>query len=96
MGMSPDIKEMLRVLLDLRDLDEMGNVALLDLARDARFETLTRGQTLQADEHLDRHVYLVEGEVELVADGKTMQTVTAGTERALLPRAVSIKPGYCH
>ena len=85
METSPDVIELLRVLLDLRDLDEMGDVALLDLARDARFETLTRGQILQADEHLDRHVYLVEGEVELVADGKTMQTVTAGTERALLP-----------
>jgi len=85
METSPDVTELLRVLLDLRDLDEMGDVALLDLARDARFETLPRGQILQADEHLDRHVYLVEGEVELVADGKTMQTVTAGTERALLP-----------
>lgn len=85
MEASPDVMDVLRLLLDLRDLDEMGDVALLDLARDARIETLGRGQVLHADEHLDRHVYLVEGEVELVADGKIMQTITAGTERALLP-----------
>ena len=85
MEASTDVMDVLRLLLDLRDLDEMGNVALLDLARDARIETLERGQALHADEHLDRHVYLVEGEVELVADSKTMQTVTAGSERALLP-----------
>lgn len=85
MAVPTDVMEVLRVLLDLRDLDEMGDVALLDLAQDARIETLARGQVLQADEHLDRHVYLVEGEVELIADGKTMQTITAGSERALLP-----------
>jgi len=77
--------DVLRLLLDLRDLDEMGDVALLDLAQDARIEALGRGQILHADEHLDRHVYLVEGEVELVSEGKIMQTVTAGSERALLP-----------
>jgi len=85
MGISPDVMDVLRLLLDLRDLDEMGDVALLDLARDARIETLDHGQALHADEHLDRHVYLVEGEVELVAENKIMQTVKAGTERALLP-----------
>jgi HD-like signal output (HDOD) protein len=85
METSPDVMDVLRLLLDLRDLDEMGDVALLDLAQDARIETLGSGKVLHADEHLDRHVYLVEGEVELVADGKIMQTVTAGTERALLP-----------
>ena len=85
METSPDVMEVLRLLLDLRDLDEMGDVALLDLARDARIETLHSGQALHADEHLERHVYLVEGEVDLVADGRTMHTVTAGTERALSP-----------
>lgn len=85
METSPDVMDVLRLLLDLRDLDEMGDVALLDLAQDARIEALGRGQILHADEHLDRHVYLVEGEVELVSEGKIMQTVTAGSERALLP-----------
>ncbi|TCK18418.1 HD-like signal output (HDOD) protein [Thiogranum longum] len=85
MDASTDVMDVLRLLLDLRDLDEMGDVALLDLARDARVETLGGGQLLHADEHLDRHVYLLEGEVDLIADGKTMQTVTAGNERALLP-----------
>ncbi len=85
METSPDVMDVLRLLLDLRDLDEMGDVALLDLSRDARIETLKKGQMLHADEHLDRHVYLVEGEVELVSEGKVMQAVKAGTERALLP-----------
>lgn len=85
METSPDVMGVLRLLLDLRDLDEMGDVALLDLAQDAHVETLERGKVLHADEHLDRHVYLVEGEVELFADGRVMQKVTAGTERALLP-----------
>jgi HD-like signal output (HDOD) protein len=82
MKVSPDVME---VLLKLRDLDDLGDVALLDLARDARLEKLKKGQTLQAGKCLDRHVYLIEGEVELVADGRTMQTVKAGTDRALLP-----------
>ena len=85
METSPDVMDVLRMLLDLRDLDEMGDVALLDLSRDARIETLNKSQVLHADEHLDRHVYLVEGEVELVSEGKVMQTIKAGTDRALLP-----------
>lgn len=85
METSPDVMEVLRLLLDLQDLEEVGDVALLDLAQDARIESMGSGKVLRADEHLDRHVYLVEGEVELFADGKVMQTVTAGTERALLP-----------
>jgi len=85
MNVSPDVVEVLKVLLNLRDLDDLGDVALLDLARDARLEKLKKGQTLQAGECLDRHVYLIEGEVELVADGRAIQTVKAGTDRALLP-----------
>jgi HD-like signal output (HDOD) protein len=77
--------EVLKVLLGLRDLDDLGDVALLDLARDARLEKLNKGQTLQAGKCLDRHVYLIDGEVELVVDGRTMQTIKAGTDRALLP-----------
>jgi HD-like signal output (HDOD) protein len=77
--------EVLKLLLNLRDLDDLGDVALLDLARDASVEELNNGQALQAAECLDRHVYLIEGEVDLVADGRTMQSVKAGTDRALLP-----------
>ena len=85
MNVSPDVVEVLKVLLNLSDLDDLGDVALLDLARDARLEKLKKGQALQAGECLDRHVYLIEGEVELVADGRAIQTVKAGTDRALLP-----------
>jgi len=85
MKVAPDVMEVLKVLLSLRDLDGLGDVALLHLARDARLERLEKGQTLQAGKCLDRHVYLIEGEVELVADGRVMQAVKAGTDRALLP-----------
>jgi HD-like signal output (HDOD) protein len=85
MNVSPDVMDVLKVLLRLHDLDDLGDVALLDLARDARLEKLKKGQTLQAGACVDRHVYLIEGEVELMADGRAMQTVKAGTDRALLP-----------
>ncbi|MEN8761938.1 MAG: HDOD domain-containing protein [Thiogranum sp.] len=85
MNVSPDLMGVLKVLLRLRDLDDLGDVALLDLARDAKFEKLRKGQTLQAGRCLDRHVYLTEGEVELMADGRTIQSIKAGTDRALLP-----------
>lgn len=82
MNTSNDLLEILKLLLDLRDLDEMGDVALLDLARDARIETLRPGALLSLDDHRDRHLYLIGGEVELQAEGRSMQRVQAGTERA--------------
>jgi HD-like signal output (HDOD) protein len=85
MELSPDLLDILPLLLNLHDLDELGDVALLDLARDARIEELNRGATLRADQHHDRNLYLIEGEVVLVVDGKTMHTITAGTDRALSP-----------
>jgi len=85
MNVSPDVMEVLKLLLKLRDLDDLGDVGLLDLAQDARLEKLKKGQALEAGKCLDRHVYLIEGGVELMADGRTMQTIKAGTDRALLP-----------
>lgn len=75
---------LLKFLLGLPDLDGLGSVALLDLAKDARAEFLKKGESLHADEHMDRHLYLVQGEVELVADDQVLQVVKAGTERARL------------
>jgi HD-like signal output (HDOD) protein len=80
-GMVDDIGIM-GMLLKLDELDGLGDVALLDLARNARIERLARGEILPADEHLERHVFLIEGEVKLIADGKVMDTVSAGTARA--------------
>jgi len=80
-----DLLETLKLLLDLRDLDEMGDVALLELARDARIETLSQGKMLSIDDYLDRRLYLIEGEVELQAEGRSMHRVEAGTDRARTP-----------
>lgn len=85
MDVPSDLMEVVPILLKLRDLAELGDVALLDLARDARIETLRPGDAVAADRQPDRHVYLLDGEVELVSGGRVMQTVSAGTERALTP-----------
>ena len=73
---------LLKFLLGLPDLEGLGSVALLDLARDARAEFLKKGDSLYADEHMDRHLYLVEGEVELVANDQILQGIKGGSERA--------------
>lgn len=73
---------LLKFLLGLPDLDDFGSVALLDLAKDARAEFLKKGETLYADEHMDRHLFLVEGELELVSEDQVLQVIKAGTERA--------------
>ncbi len=73
---------LLKFLLGLPDLDGLGSVALLDLAKDARAEFLKKGEVLHADEHLDRHLYLVEGEIELAAGDQILQVIKGGTERA--------------
>lgn len=73
---------LLKFLLSLPALKDLGSVALLDLAKDAHLEQLIAGDSLKADEHMDRHLYLVSGEVELRTDEKVMQVIQAGTERA--------------
>ena len=73
---------LLKFLLGLPDLDDLGSVALLDLAKDARAEFLKPGESLHADEYMERKLYLVEGEVELVSDDQILQVIKAGTDRA--------------
>jgi len=85
MNTSDDLLETLKLLLELRDLDEMGDVALLDLAQGARIESLQPSESLSTDDHPDRHLYLIEGEIELLAGGRSMQRIQAGTERAREP-----------
>jgi len=73
---------LLKFLLGLPALEELGSVALLDLAKDARAEFLGVGESLHADEHMGRHLYLVSGELELVSDDEVLQTIKAGSDRA--------------
>ena len=73
---------LLKFLLGLPDLDGLGSVALLELAKDARAEFLKKGESLFADEHMERHLYLVEGEVELIANDQILQVIKGGSERA--------------
>ena len=73
---------LLKFLLGLPDLEDLGSVALLDLAKDARAEFLKEGESLHADEHMERHFYLVEGELELVANDQILQVIKGGSARA--------------
>jgi HD-like signal output (HDOD) protein len=77
--------EIARLLMHFRDLKNLGDIALLGLARSAQIEQLTKGQLLSADMQQKRHLYLIEGKIELSAEGKNKQTITAGSERALMP-----------
>ncbi len=76
---------LLKFLLTLPDTRELGSVALLELAKDARAEFLKKGDILHADEHMDRNLYLVEGEIELVADDQVLQVISGGSDRAHQP-----------
>ena len=73
---------LLKFLLGLPDLEGLGSVALLDLSKDARAEYLKKGESLHADEHMERHLYLVDGEVELVANDQVLQVIKGGSDRA--------------
>ncbi len=73
---------LLKFLLGLPDLEELGSVALLDLAKDARAEFLKKGESLHADEHMERHLYLVEGEIELISNDQVLQVIKGGSDRA--------------
>lgn len=75
---------LLKFLLALPELEELGSVALLELSKDAQAVFLKKGESLFADEHLERHLYLVNGEIELVAGDKVLQTIIEGSERAKL------------
>lgn len=73
---------LLKFLLGLPDLEDLGSVALLELSKDARAEFIIKDELLHADEHMGRHLYLVDGEIELVSDDQVLQVIKAGTDRA--------------
>lgn len=82
---SADQVKVVKLLLRLGDLKQLGNVALLDLANTAHIETLDKGESLSAEQQHKSHLYLIEGSIELRASGKLVQTLVAGTARALSP-----------
>ena len=73
---------LLKFLLSLPDLKDWGTVALLDLAKDARAEFIEPGESIYADQHMDRLLYLVTGEIELVSNDQILQVIKTGSERA--------------
>ena len=80
-----DETKVVQILLRLGDLKSLGSVALLEVAKTAQIEKLTKGHKLSADQQQNRHLYLIDGKIELSAEGKNKQSIISGTERALLP-----------
>jgi len=99
MKVSPDVMEVLKLLLKLSDLDDLGDVALLDLAQDARLEKLERGQTLQAGKCLDRHALLIQADrrKDLNQDAELLEQVInelANTVGAMLLEQWKFEPEF--
>jgi len=61
--------------------EAFNNVGLLKFLA----EFLKKDESLHADEYLGRYLYLVEGEVELVANDQILQVIKANSERAKQP-----------
>ena len=80
-----DQVKIVQTLLQLGDLKHLGNIALLEIANTAQVKQLRKGEILSAEQHLNHHLYLITGEIELSANGKDMQHIAAGDERALAP-----------
>jgi HD-like signal output (HDOD) protein len=80
-----DQAKILQLLLKIDELKELGDVALLDLAKTATIKSLPKGGSLSAEEQLSQRLYLIDGEVELSVSGKNMQLVVAGTQRTSTP-----------
>jgi len=76
---------LLKFLLGLPAMKDLGSVALLALSKDAEGVVLKKGDLLYADEYLNRHLYLAEGEIELASDDAVLQVIKAGSDRAKMP-----------
>lgn len=72
-------------LLALKELSDIGDIALLDLTHHARLEKFPAGTILRADGYAGRRLYLVDGSVSISVDDKPVQAIEAGSDRALLP-----------
>ena len=82
------------ILLGFEQFEKMGNIALLDIATHSDIQQFSRGYTIKSEEYSKNHLYLIEGEVELVAgDGKHLQSFKSGSDRAQQPLFRIVTPG---
>jgi HD-like signal output (HDOD) protein len=78
-------------LLDISDLQQfnslrdLNNIALLDILKDAEIRTLGNDETLNAVDERAHKLFLLSGEVMLIAGDKVMETINAGSVRARDP-----------
>lgn len=76
-----DQKEIVRLFLKFDDLKSLGDIALLGLAQTAQLNELDEGQHLSADLQKDRHLYLIDGKIELRAQEKNPQIIVANSDQ---------------
>ena len=82
------------ILLGFQQFEKMGNIALLDIATHADVQHFARGYGLKSDHHASSRLYLIEGEVDIVAaDGKCLHNFKSGSERAQQPLFRIATPG---
>ena len=78
-------------LLDISDLQQfnpfrdLNNIALLEILKDSEIRTLGSDDTLNAANEADHKLFLLSGEIMLMAGDKVMETITAGSARARDP-----------
>jgi HD-like signal output (HDOD) protein len=72
----------IRLLLALEDFSTMPDVALLDIAGHAQLLQIAGGKKLAEGDLQDKHLYLLEGEVQVASGKGTAATIAAGSERA--------------
>jgi HD-like signal output (HDOD) protein len=71
------------ILLKLQCFNHLGDVSLLDIGSHAEVRSFSAGNELKADEYHGSNLYLLDGEVELIAsDGKVLQRFGVDSERA--------------
>ena len=85
MNAQDDSLAIVKLLLNVDELRDLGDIALLHLTGDAQYMTLAKGTKIQADQYLNRRLYLLEGEIELAADNKIMQHLHADSKNNPLP-----------
>lgn len=84
----------LKVLLNINEFKDLDDVALVELAENARVDDFQQGDRLVAEKLADKVVYLLSGTLEVQTTGGVHQTLEATSARAQTPVFMSSTPGH--
>jgi len=74
------------ILLAFNRFSQIGDIALLDIAANAEVKHFASGCKIKSDDYKNHEVYLINGEVEVVAsDGKQLHRINSMDDRAQNP-----------